>query len=138
MRKKPKIRIVKDFSRYDAKNRVLCLTKNDFVVEYTCGSGKGGQHRNRKKTAVRIKHLPSGQEAYCADERNQRQNQNKAFGKLVERMIPWIRREHAAALGNEIAIEERVEKAMRPGNIKVEVRQDGQWVGEDGTKEEAV
>ena len=107
---------------------ILTLTKKDFDIEYMCGSGKGGQNRNRRHTAVRIRHIPSGLEATCCDERSQKQNQDKAFAVLGERMRTWLRVESLKKLNENRSLMESVERSMRPENLKVEIQnEDGQW-----------
>ena len=116
------------------KKPILTLTKKDFIVEYYCGSGKGGQHKNRRKTAVRIKHPASGMEACCEDERKRGQNQKKAFKKLVERIKPWLRIESARKLFQEKDIELKVDEMMKDKNLKIEVKEDSKWkeINNDG------
>lgn len=33
---------------------------DEFAVEWFSGTGKGGQHRNKKQNSCRVKHLPTG------------------------------------------------------------------------------
>lgn len=106
---------------------IFSLTKKDFSIEFTCGSGKGGQNKNRRHTAVRIKHEPSKCEAYCCDERSQHQNLEKAFRTIAKRMEPWIRLEVARIDGYEKIAKENVDRAMRSGNLRIEVMNDGKW-----------
>lgn len=111
------------------KQRVVHLTSKDFVVETFKASGKGGQHRNKTESAVRIKHPPSGAVGECSEERSQFQNKKIAFERLVksEKFQRWIRLEHnrmAGLLPTEKEIEEEVdkmiEKDLKNGNIKIE------------------
>lgn len=36
------------------------LTAQDLVVEWFSGTGKGGQHRNKRANSCRLKHIPTG------------------------------------------------------------------------------
>lgn len=64
---------------------LFSITKNDFKIERTKGSGKGGQNRNKRETAIRITHKETGISSYCADQRNQHQNLTKAFKNLINK-----------------------------------------------------
>ncbi len=61
--------------------------ERDSIVEFFTGSGPGGQHRNRSRTAVRIKHEPSGVVVTATERRSQAQNLEAAFERLIERLI---------------------------------------------------
>lgn len=67
------------------------VTKNDLRIEYFRGSGKGGQHRNKRDTACRITHLPTGTQAKAEDQRSREQNLRTAFQRLAKRLAPQMR-----------------------------------------------
>ena len=62
------------------------IDKNIFNVEYTRGSGAGGQHRNKVETCVVITHKPSGLQEKCEDERSRNLNEKTAYNRLVKRL----------------------------------------------------
>lgn len=64
----------------------VVLREQDLVWETMRGSGAGGQHRNTTDSAVRVRHLPTGVEAYCCSNRSQHQNRAAAREVLVARI----------------------------------------------------
>lgn len=63
-------------------NDEIAIRESDLVVQTFRGSGKGGQHRNKVETAVRITHVPSGITVSCQAERSQHQNYMRALSLL--------------------------------------------------------
>ena len=55
-------------------------------VETFRSSGPGGQNVNRRETAVRLRHLPSGIVVTCQEERHQLRNRQIALVKLRARL----------------------------------------------------
>ena len=98
------------------------LTKNDFVITNIKGSGKGGQHRNKKATGVRIKHPESGAQGVATDSKSQKQNRRNAFQRLVDssEFQRWHRIETARRMLDETEVQRRVERMMAPNNLLVE------------------
>jgi protein subunit release factor A len=118
-----------------ARRLLFSVTAKDFDVETFCTSGNGGQHRNAKRNGVRIRHCASGAVAEHRDGRDQGKNRSAAFAKLVEtkEWKAWHRAEVARVLGITAEAEREAERAMSPGNLKVEVKdENGRWVVDDG------
>ena len=65
----------------------LCFTRKDFRVDTFRAQGKGGQHRNKTDSAVRITHIATGISAECSEERSQLKNKKVAFNKLAKKMM---------------------------------------------------
>ena len=109
---------------------LVSVTKKDLEITYYSGTGKGGQHRNKHQNCVRIKHEPSGVIVTAADTRSRDTNLRKAFLRLTEhkKFKAWVRLESSRAMGLFDAIEEEVNRQMKPENLKVEVKENGKWV----------
>jgi protein subunit release factor B len=60
--------------------------QRDTRVEFFTASGPGGQHRNRSRTGVRLRHLPSGIVVTATERRSQSQNLQVAYDRLEKRL----------------------------------------------------
>ncbi|GAU49829.1 hypothetical protein TSUD_293840 [Trifolium subterraneum] len=64
----------------------LDLTDDDLMRQCEMGtfktSGPGGQHRNKRESAVRLKHLPTGIIAQASEDRSQHMNRASAIKRL--------------------------------------------------------
>lgn len=105
-----------------ADKLLFSLTAKDFEVQTFCTGGNGGQHRNAKQNGVRIIHDASGARAEHRDGRDQPENKEKAFRKLVETKAfkAWHKMEVARRLGQLEDIDKAVDTAMQPHNLKIE------------------
>jgi len=68
------------------------VRKEDLRIDYYRGSGKGGQKRNKTSSACRITHIPTGIYAQAEDERYQNRNKKLAFKRLVEKLVPLMKK----------------------------------------------
>jgi protein subunit release factor B len=66
------------------KELLLSVTLKDCDVQCKRGSGKGGQNRNKRDTAVRIVHRASGAVGESQEQRSQLQNKRAAFLRMVQ------------------------------------------------------
>lgn len=70
--------------------------KDDFTIQTFCAGGKGGQHQNKTESGVRLIDKQTGLRSECREHREQKQNKEAAFLKLVDLMIAHYQAEEAA------------------------------------------
>jgi peptide chain release factor 1 len=73
------------------KKTEINIRPDDLKIDLYCSSGPGGQYVNKRHTAVRITHLPTGLIVASQTERDQFQNRSNAMSileaKLLEKQI---------------------------------------------------
>ena len=77
------------------------IDPNDLKIDVYRSSGPGGQSVNTTDSAVRIRHLPTGIEVACQDEKSQLQNRAKALRILRARLLQARQEEQQRALAEE-------------------------------------
>jgi len=118
----------------EKRKLLFSVTKDDFTFQPYKGRGKGGQHRNKVETCMRIIHKESGAVGQSCDERSQVQNKRIAFKRLTQhqKFKNWLKLKAAAVECGMYEIERMIEKAvdeaMEEKNLKVEVFENGRWV----------
>ncbi len=84
----------------------LGILEKDIVEKFIRAQGKGGQKVNKSSTCVYLRHLPSGIEVKCQEERAQAINRFLARRILVNKIESLI-------LGKRSAEQQRIEKIRR-------------------------
>ena len=94
---------------YDAN-----IKPDDLRLETFRSAGHGGQNVNKRETAVRITHLPTGLQASCQVERTQAMNKKIALAVLAAK----IATKHEIARNQELTIERDKTKLLIDGGKK--------------------
>jgi protein subunit release factor B len=84
----------------------LGIREADIIEKFVRSGGHGGQNVNKVATCVYLKHLPTGTEVKCQEERSQSLNRYLARRILADKI-------EAAVLGRESAEEQRIAKIRR-------------------------
>jgi len=77
------------------------VTKADLTIQYYRGSGPGGQNRNKRDTACRIKHNLTGLVATAEEFKTQGKNREAAFRRLALKLIPLMKEELSTKIDKE-------------------------------------
>ena len=64
----------------------MFFNSNEIRIECYKSGGPGGQHKNKRATAVRVTHLGTGLKAIAEEERSQEANKTKALARLREKV----------------------------------------------------
>ena len=90
------------------------IKPDEIKIDLYRASGPGGQHVNKRETAVRITHMPTGLVVTSQTERNQLQNKENALSILSARLLEKKNKEEQSKIGDKRKIQigraERCEK----------------------------
>ncbi len=78
----------------------ISIPEKDLKIEFYRSSGPGGQNVNRRETAVRITHLPTGLSASSQMERSQLQNREKALELLKTKLYQLMKQKQEEKIEN--------------------------------------
>jgi protein subunit release factor B len=84
----------------------LGIRESDLIEKFIRSQGKGGQNVNKVETCVYIKHVPTGIDVKCQQERSQALNRFLARRILTDKIEVKLK-------GEESAAQQRIEKIRR-------------------------
>ena len=108
--------------------RDLGLRKQDIIEKFIRSAGKGGQNVNKTSTCVYLKHLPTGIEVKCQQERSQAMNRLAALGLLAGKVAQAALREKQER--KQAREKERRRKRPRPFRLKEKILETKKKTGE--------
>lgn len=79
------VEVIPDFK--DQGGDDIVIPADDIKVEFSRSSGPGGQNVNKRETAVRVVHIPTGIAVHVETERSQEQNREKAVQVLKGKLF---------------------------------------------------
>jgi protein subunit release factor B len=112
------------FSRQHTRDLLLRMTRlgiarEDLEETFMRGSGHGGQKVNKTSSTVRLRHLPTGIEVRCQEERSLAQNRTLARELLCEKLEARLA---AARQGQRAAVaRKRRQQAKRSRATRAEL-----------------
>ncbi|HEV7702220.1 MAG TPA: PCRF domain-containing protein [Candidatus Paceibacterota bacterium] len=87
----------------------IFIPESDLKTEFSKSSGPGGQNVNKRETAVRIVHMPSGISVSASNERSQEQNREQAMTILRAKIFKQAEKDKKS-----------IEESMKIKNTEIE------------------
>ncbi len=90
------------------KSDEFVLPKDDLEVSFARSSGPGGQNVNKRDTAVRLTHIPTGVSVHVESERSQEANREKAESMIKGKIVKILEEQKKETIG-ELSISKTTE-----------------------------
>ena len=104
------------------------MERRKLKVEFYKSRGPGGQHKNKRFTAVRITHLPTGLMAVAQGERSQAQNKGMALARLKVKLAEKFKvRRLRIPTGKTRAARERILGWKKKRSLIKKARMEKSW-----------
>ena len=101
------VEVLPKFSKLEEKDFII--PPADLKIEFSRSSGPGGQNVNKRETAVRIVHIPSGIAVHSSEERSQENNRERAMAILRAKIFKRAEEEKKS-----------IEESMKMKNTEIE------------------
>jgi peptide chain release factor 2 len=85
------VEVLPKFSKLEERD--IVIPERDLKIEFARSGGPGGQNVNKRETAVRVVHVPTGLSAHASLERSQEQNRERALAMLRAKLFKKARDE---------------------------------------------
>jgi protein subunit release factor B len=102
----------------------LGVREKDLEESFIRSSGKGGQHVNKTSTCVRIRHLPTGLEVKCMEDRSQSLNRFLARRELLEKVALHMGKATPASAKQDKARRQKARRKRRSAGKYNEIDKD--------------
>lgn len=79
------VEVLPKFSKFEEKD--FKIPGADLKIEYSKSGGPGGQNVNKRETAVRLVHIPTGIAVHASNERSQEHNRERAMSILLAKIF---------------------------------------------------
>jgi peptide chain release factor len=97
----------------------LSVKQEDLVEKFILGSGSGGQKINKTSSCVYIKHIPTGIEIKCQQERSRELNRYLARKELCNRLEELFHKEESKRVQEREKIRRQKKRRSRKSKEKM-------------------